>query len=260
MPAPYFKRTIGKPKYSGLWNGRVISMCPSRSGPTGVTVYDDSGYSHHGTITNGTVASAWSNTARAVYLGGTNEHVLIPHNTHLDITESWTLSIWVRFPANPTNLDAICGAGLTNGNTTPYLIDVVGGVFRTLTLGPSSSIIVSATTTAASTVGAWTHICAYMRNRTLIGIAINGRIEAETSGSVFATTGTTNLAIGNLINTSRYPEMAWDDFALYDRAVTPGEIRLLSRGRGMAYEETPPVYFNESATNLLDARRRAVVC
>lgn len=265
MPAvsPYFRQSPGSPRYPALWEGRVLSFCPSKAGPTGARVYDYSGYSNHGTI-NATLSAAWSGSPGSVRLDGTDDFVDVPFKTSLSYVHSWGISIWIRLLAAPDSSDMVAGrAYLASPGDIPYAIDMTSDLFRVLTLANNATLHQAVSTTMVSnTVGTWTHVFGYMRGLTAIGVAINGRVESEVSISATAINHTQGFAIGQLINAGRFPNMEWDDCAVYiDRFPTLSGIRRLAERRGIAYETIRPIYADDPLkSNLLDARRRAVVC
>lgn len=261
MPAvsPYFCRTLGKPKYPGLWNGCVLAWCPSAFGVTGGTLYDMSGRSRHGTLTNMTLSSAWEmrNGKTALALDATNDVVLGPQVPELSGATNFTIAGWI-YAASVASLAGAIGTrslnGVSgNGDNRVSLAWGFSTVFFTIDNGATAGSF------SAPLAAAGLHHFA----GTLAGgtgrIYVDGT-QIAIGNPVSPTPITTHLFTLGCDFINRFWGGSYDDIRVYNRDLTDSEIKLLASRRGVAYEMLPPQVYGPPLSNLLDARRRAVVC
>lgn len=259
MPAvaPYFRRKIGRVKYPGLWRVCVWASCPSVMGHTGATMYDATHSQSHGVLTGFTLASAYSVSegGMSLSLAGSQYVQAVSPVTNYPIT----LSAWVR----PTNA-ALLGRVLSlhqSGTTGPLLsLYVDSSTFNAQAFSAAQSPTVSTATGGTAVSGAWHHIAGVfsLNTRTLY---VNGA-QVATATNPIDVTGIDEIEVGAI----EFPTVTQgltgniDDPRVYNRELTSGEIRRLASARGIAYQTLPPPVHTAVITDLLDVRRRAVVC
>jgi len=99
-----FARSAAEAANPGLWTGLVGLWVPSL-GPTGLTLFDQSGYRDDGTLTNMEPATDWaiSSMGSVLELDGANEYVSVPSALSQWSGQVHTVSAWVRCDAYDAN-------------------------------------------------------------------------------------------------------------------------------------------------------------
>jgi len=230
----------GEARYPGLWDGRVAAWCPSVTGPTGTRLYDLQFGRYQGTLTNMDSATDWvrSSGQYALDFDGSNDYVLVPHNSRLDGAASGTLTIsaWVYRSTDVAAYETVVTKRLSLGTTTNYELSFN----NSSTSGSKAFGFYSGGGFTVSTVLvpllSWTHI-ATVSTASGTSYYVNGR----PAGTSTTTVGTPNVHPFKIAAVAGSPETQYfngliDDVAIYNRALTAGEIRTLSRRRGIAYE------------------------
>jgi hypothetical protein len=219
----YSPRRGGTPKYPSLWDGCVGAWAPSL-GATGLTLRDESVYGNHGTLTNMDAASDWvvSGGKGALDFDGTDDRV----TTTLKIG-SWnaiSYVIWVR-PRITGQFQAL----VTNWNSD-------GEVFE-LFISNASDFVGSSFpfgVSFAATDNIWQHVALTRGSDTRL--YVNGILQG-TIANQSPISSIQNLTFGDRPTGGSYPlNGQMDDIRVYDRVLTPSEIRTLATRRGIAYE------------------------
>jgi hypothetical protein len=230
----YSPRRGGTPKYPQLWDGCVGAWCPAL-GQSGLTsVFDQSAYQNHGA--SNLDASYWvvSGGATALRYGSANTTI---NNALRPISGTLTLSFWFFNTGNFTGYSTPFDSGISD-------LTRACSVF----FGPNNNSVYCAfgEPIGGSNVGTgmglqlntWTHLAVTVSGTTAT-IYKNGVSFGSTSSGVVGSTWTNNRAINIGDNSSgggsRFSGNA-DDFRLYNRALTPYEIKLLATRRGIAFE------------------------
>ncbi len=219
----YSPRRGGTPKYPSLWDGCVGAWAPSL-GATGGRLFDHSVYQNHGTLTNMDAASDWvvSGGKGALDFDGTDDRV----TTTLKIG-SWnaiSYVIWVR-PRITGQFQAL----VTNWNSD-------GEVFE-LFISNASDFVGSSFpfgVSFAATDNIWQHVALTRGSDTRL--YVNGILQG-TIANQSPISSIQNLTFGDRPTGGSYPlNGQMDDIRVYDRVLTPSEIRTLATRRGIAYE------------------------
>jgi len=231
-----FASRRGEARYPGLWDGRVAAWCPSVTGPTGTRLYDLQSQRYQGTLTNMDTPTDWvlSSGQYALDFDGVNDYVNCGTSTGLKPT-GFTYSAWIRPNAQNFAYNQIMGwdaGGSTSAVCTLLLksnlklaIYIAGGPFGTY---DGNGVF-----TLSS--GLWYHVAATLTPAAAVGY-VNGVVDRSVAGGI-ASVSTGLFWIGSQNGyTTRYYSGQMDDIAVYNRALTAGEIRTLSRRRGIAYE------------------------
>jgi len=214
--------------HANLREGLVGAWCPSISG-SGNLLPDLSGYGNNGTLTN-MAANDWVSAqyGRALDFDGSNDFVTIADANHLDVTGPVTLSMWVRGTSNANKVLAEKGVNGSlvmqpNGANQFYLLD--GNASPVSVTGIGNLIF----------DGSWRHLCGLFdgTNRSLY-----------VSGTAYVSTAmnTPTANAGAFVFGGRTGGVAaWtgqiDDVRIYNRALTPSEIRLLAQRPGIGLRQ-----------------------
>ena len=229
-------------RYPHLWAGRVFGVCPSVQGPAGLNVYDLSGGAKHATLNNMDAPTDWvrANGRYALDMDGSNDFVQFPSVT---TSGQQTVSIHVSLSkagiivGGGNNTYAFYTDGLTSGGRIYYS---VSNSFVSVIHGGLAS--------------QWAHL-AVVRNGTSIQFFKNG-VQLGATQTLGAGVGSQSLFYVGREGGGYHSSMQWDDLAIYNRALTTGEIRLLARRRSIAYEARRDIVFGLSGFSAYWARRQ----
>lgn len=244
-------------RYASLRQGLVGAWCPSL-GASGFRLIDRSGNNNHGTLTNMDPGTDWvpSGGKLALDFDGTNDYVATDlscsNRSNLDI------SAWIFRASTSNNAFVGAGEGTTDGPRANIYIS-----------GQTTYVTAEATAIGYASVAnsrtGWNHYHYSFRgsglnNSDRLKLFING-VEAVLSyAGVLATTlGNVGFfEIGRTKGEGRYATAQIDDVRVYNRALTPSEIRLLyTGGRGVGLmPERIKHRRKTSGTN----RRRRLIC
>jgi hypothetical protein len=232
LPGTYangFAPRDGEPLFPELWRGCVGAWNPGL-GPTGLTLRDWSLFKNHGTLTNMDAGTDWvaSQGRYALEFDGTNDSVALGYRPVLNLQSPLTICCWCFPTANVSQ--AVVYSNMTGSFT--------GCETALTTLIPrfwnGSSWFNATQPLPANT---WSHV-AWTNNGTVTQIFINGQLR----GSSTHNGPTSNTSIPQHIG-SRNTAIPFigllDCLELYNRILSPNEIRLLASRRGIAYEMAP---------------------
>jgi hypothetical protein len=225
-------------EHESLRQGLVGCWMPSL-GASGLTLIDRSGRNNHGTLTNMGGQNNWlaGIGGLSIPLDGVNDYVDCGSSARFALTTSVTMSAWVyptSFAANRARIVDTPGLGLKIGTSIPFS-DVNAFVV-------ASTVAETRTATGVVALNAWHHLAAVWSSESSIAVYVNGSIPAGTvtqtsaSGSILSTG---NLELGRLASPALYGNHRFDDVRIYNRALTPPEIRLLASRRGIGLSPLP---------------------
>jgi len=171
-----------------------------------------------------------SNSALSLNFDGTNDVVIAGRGSPVT-TNRITVSAWFR-PQKTGRSDVItCWTDGTSSSQFDLLVGVTAskarffigdGTFR----GTSDSVTTLAT-------GAWYHLAGTYDGATL-GLWVNGILETSSAlATTMLTANLTPIRIGNNQNANGTAQGQADDLRIYNRALTPAEIKLLASRRGI---------------------------
>lgn len=255
MPAvsPYFRRRLGRPKYPRLWHGCVGAWCPSAFGPSGATLYDLSGNHAHGAA----VGQSYSVSQGGVGIditGASGSGIVCNASAAQAVADNFSVSLWIKMGAFGA-LDVIGSRGEFQQDGW-YLSMVADG--RVQAIFNTSGAFTSAISTGVLTTS-WSHYCMVLRSGTA-----EQWFDGVLGGSGSVTPPTVNTT--RPTRWAAYPVAGFEtpctqnDMRLYNRDLTVGEIKALASWQAISYETFHPDSVSPPTTNLLDLRRRAVVC
>jgi hypothetical protein len=221
---------------------------------------DRSGYGNHGTLTNMDAGTDWvgSRYGWALDLDGSDDFVSITDNDALSGLSTMTISAWVNIRALPA---ASLGQRMwiaTKGALANFEWELSVNAFRDTFIpfgrycftayNLDASILIQRGSNTAASAGAWQHIVATLSSRSVApdvyfnGVLDNGGSAVE--GTATAGNGTANVDIGRRGATENRFNGLIDDLRIYNRALTPTEIRLLATEPGIGLKpERTSVFF-----------------
>jgi len=232
LPATYqngFAPRDGQPLYPSLWKGCCGAWNPGL-GPTGLTLRDNSGFSNHGTLTNGPTFAA-SQGKYAMSFDGTDDYITAGTGfwTRVGSFSSFSFSLWFKS-------DGKSNCGLIGTGTSDF------GVFSIYSNVPTNLRFLIGSTSnlldATITSGAWYHVAA-----TYDGSVARLFLDGVQKSSMIVSGSFSNSGKPLYLGAYYDPAFCWDgcmDFiSAYSRALSPDEIRTLATRRGIAYEMAP---------------------
>lgn len=242
-------------RYASLKQGLVGCWCPSARGSFGYRLPDLSGYGNHGTLTNMDPGTDWvpSGGKLALDFDGSNDGVSVgSFNMNTLNNSNNCVSLWL----NPTT---------TNTISRPFAVGEFGTGFalrfnfQNLEFTFGGTAVLSVSMDNASYAGKWTHILGVADNSGA-RLFFNG-VQVGTRSDTVGITKTIGLGIGYRFGVnSDYFTGQLDDVRIYNRALTPQEIRLLytgGRGIGLMPER---IKHRRKTTASASNRRRRLIC
>jgi hypothetical protein len=233
LPATYqngFAPRDGQPLYPSLWKGCVGAWNPGL-GPTGLTLRDQSGFGNNGTLTNGPTWVA-SQGKYALDFDGVNDNVIIPKRPSVG---NATASVWLY----PRTYTLYGGAVDDNFNLQgglsiawSHIVNKIMASFK------ANSFPYGSLTTSVVTLNKWVHIAVTRIGATNL-IYADGISGVEYTGLSGDSNPPRALTIGSLDAATYFANFIVDDLRIYNRALSPQEIRTLATRRGIAYEMAP---------------------
>jgi len=191
---------------------------------------DYSGANNHGTLTNMDIATDWtpSNGGQvAVDFGGTDDYVAFTKpGDLLQGSSKFTIACWTY--------SRTTGPG-GNGRFWQQEANNIRVIWDTglkFWFGGVNSPAASGST------GSWMHVAA-VYDQVNILIYTDGTPGTATATTTSITIIPTDFRIGNRSGLDRGHDGLIDDFRVYNRALSPGEVRMLARRRGIAYDRQP---------------------
>ena len=261
--------THDESRYPELWEGCVGAWAPCL-GPTGTRLHDFSRGSNWGTLTNMDAATDWvmSGGRYALDFDGVNDFVDVGNLSRFSFgpNSAFTLSVWANLNSLPgSSIFGLMGKGSYGSNLEYnfYIGEVSSQVRFTVADGTTNTAFIGRLTPSVTST-AWAHYLArYDGSGTSAGcsIWING-IRADNAnyqlGTYSAMANLGSIVSFGALNAGANFRMSgrMDDARIYNRAISPSEIRLLATCRGIAYERRKrrSVFFDAAFFNPAWAR------
>ncbi len=204
--------------------------------PSGVTLFDLSGYGRNGTLTNMDAPTDWvySGGRRCLDFDGTNDRVTTGFD--VPVTGPVTFALWV-LPRTLNVYQGIISNHVSDTQAFEIFIDNAGSRFA----GSAFSWNVTGTATA----NVWQHVAITKSNTTTM--YVNG-IATQNAANKSITQPSANLTIANRPSATHPFNGQLDDIRIYNRELTPAEIRQLATGRGIAYTPRRTVNYGSATT------------
>lgn len=217
---------------------------------------DVSGHENHGTGIGAaganntpqpstTVADVQFSNARSMHMDGTDDYFSIPDNANYDGTTTLTLALWVRLGSEPSSWYPLVSKRGTAGVNNAYLL-----AFNTGTWGTCNSELNFEISSAGNNFqvncidkdaftweDTWHHIAVVYNTADaqdtsiyIDGIERSLLQSTNTNSALFNSSENLALGVGNQDSLSGYQETYYDDFRVYNRALSAGEISELANG------------------------------
>lgn len=237
-----FARSAAESAFPSQWRGLVGAWCPFL-GPSGLTLFDWSGFKAHGTLNNAELSTDYpishngKNTGYALDMDGSDDGVTVPNAPHLNLSTQLTLSGWLnlRTLGSGSAVDMLIRKGSDNPNDYQLAVRAgVGAIFLTDADGGGHR------TTLSITTGSWFHLCGTWNGTNTI-IYINGG--NEVASSTYQTSpispDTRDVFLGGRTSGDICDGFV-DDFRIWNRALTAREVlELFQTGRASMYIPRP---------------------
>ena len=238
LPASYlngFAPRDGQPLYPSLWKGCVGAWNPGL-GPSGLTLRDQSGFQNNGTLTNGPTFAASQGKYGIKFLGLSTYSSLSDRNFPTG-AKPWTISAWANTAVTGES-GSIQRFVFSWGTASVSQRGTMALQQSKLSYPYYGGALYGNTSLAINT---W-YPLAIVYDGATVSFFVNGLRDGTTSFVPSITlSGTSSIGspFDNLGNSSYTWNGLIDDVRLYNRALSPDEIRTLSTRRGIAYEMAP---------------------
>ena len=214
-------------EHQSLRQNLIRAWCPSL-GASGLTLIDRSGRNAHGTLTNMAGQDNWQASGSGVALNfdAVNDYVACGAT----LTGAFTYSAWCWLRTFGASGKAVHGT---------LASEVYVPVFRsTTTVIAVDSPFQERFFAGSISLLKWSHVCVTRQTDNLVSVFLDGIRSTTAPQSI---TGTVTLtSLGRYSGNTTY---LWDgyldDIRIYDRALTPAEIRLLASRRGIGLTPLP---------------------
>ncbi len=233
-----FARSAAESEYPGLWKGLRGSWCPFL-GPTGLTLYDWSGYGNHGGIVNIAAVNAWTATRKgwAVVYDGSDSYTDI--DAAVLASAVGEFSVHLLCHANTSALDDILITGnKAGGNAGDWQVNEFSGNNIRFFYDNATSLD---TTGNEFTTGTWHSIvCRLSPAGASIWFA-GQQVKSNGVAGVVGGNGQ-NVRVGRQTNDSGEFDGRVAAAAMWDRALAPSEIQLQHAIPGAQHQLRRRVY------------------
>ncbi len=233
-------------KYASLRQGLVGAWCPSL-GPSGYTLLDRSGYGNHGTLTNMDAGTDWvgSRYGCALDFDGVDDNAIATGNatngegSNLGGLSEMSLVLWAR--RNASNTQFIAATDTLGGTSTVNIAIWSDGkvYFQNNNFTPSISH-------SGTEWNCWIQV---LRNSRILGYR-NGANVVDAAGPSTVATQTGGYTIGFYRPVNSFSNGQFSEFRVYNRALSPAEVRMLSLRPGIGLKpERTSVFFGAHLFN-----------
>ncbi len=226
----------------------------SFDGGSGVTLADQSGNNHPGTLVNGPVWSSGRYNGGLTF-DGANDYVTMGDVAQADGLTAITVSIWVKLAGGATNETHFVDKSQCSGNTNDGPWELGVSLFNTHKAefviypqgGNPSSYVVSGSGVTSIDDGAWHYVTGRYDGSNL-SLWVDGNLESSRAApGLTMSNSNTSVVLGGLCG-GISPNMfrgTLDDVRIYDRALTASEILAdmatpVSSGAPPPADSTPP--------------------
>lgn len=224
-------------RFPTLWDGRVFSVCPSIQGPSGLRLWDTSGRSNHGTLTNMDAATDWvrSGGEYALDFDGTNDQVSFPA---IAPALGFCLSMWFRAVNTTRTLHSLFANSQDQSPDIYLHLERISGSSYAMNFYNGREYLGASQSFTLDT--GWHHYV--WRSAVVTGPVAYFRDGVDIGSSSVNYTATINDAgvasIGSIssLTPGFTAQGQIDDVIRYSRPLSTGEIRTLARRRGISYE------------------------
>ena len=229
-----------------LWDGCVGAWNPGL-GNTGLSLRDWSGNQNNGVLTNGPTWGV-SGGQQALTLDGTNDYVDCGTTTTATTLRNvpMSISVWFRLNGNYGAIQSMVSNLGGAGSNVTYQLEF-GRTANEFSWLNNSAAIASVSSVALSDNN-WHHVTA-VRSGSLSAWTISWYLDGVfdesdvTTGNSDATNGKLSIGRPGEYN-GQYFKGQIADARIYNRALSPNEIRTLAQRPGIAYELAPRKFYS----------------
>lgn len=233
---------IGEPAYPELWRGCVGAWAPCL-GPTGLTLRDWSGFGNHGTLINMDAATDWVTSQGRYSLDFDAVNDFVQASACQISSGQVSACAWVnrRSGAPSNNNGTFIKMGTLDGDANStfalYWNAIQGWTWFIVTAANTLSILRS---TDAFPENTWMHF-AGVGSPSGLEIFINGRRVATGAGGAVKTSSQNINLGGGILSGSQNAVFngTQSDYMVFNRILSPSEIRTLAMRPGIAYDLAP---------------------
>jgi len=239
-------------RYASLRQGLVGAWCPSL-GASGFRLIDRSGYNNHGVLIGMDPGTDWvaSGGKLALDFDGVNDYVDLGTSTKIGQAGDKTLSVWA-FLKELNRFQAIVSCWSSDLESFELFVDIsssrLGGGFY------STGFVVA----AAASTNIWQHWIV-KQSGNVYELYRNGVLISSATHSTRTGTTTATAFLGQRAG-SYFFNGQLDDVRIYNRALTPSEIKLLyTGGRGVGLMPERIKHRRKTTAAATNRRRRILI-
>jgi|688.fasta_scaffold102807_2 hypothetical protein len=237
----YAAITRSQSDYDSLREGLVLAICPSVSGATGYRAVDVSGRGNHGTLTNMEPEDWVSSNGVALDFNAATERVVVANKREFqfDNTSRFSVSVWLyNKGSSGLTFPHVC-TGQGSNNNFAWTIEVNAST-NAIVYGVAKAFVNSVGVSASASTNQWIHAVLVYDGSQVTGYK-DGVATSPASwnlGTVSASDLDIWVGVQKDDTTGRRFNGSVDDFRVYNRVLTPAEIRRLASGRGVGLKPT----------------------
>ena len=199
---------------------------------SGTTAYDASGNGNHGTLINGPKWTQGKN-GQALSFDGSNDYVDVPDSNSLDVTNAFTVEVWINPRTTLFVTQEIVNKGVNRDTDCPFEIFTYGTIFAVYLNNYDTGLNAD-----VKESGKWQHfVVTYDSSLSNNNIKIfkNGSLVAQKTYTTPLIVTNANMHIGGWASGASFDGLI-DEVRIYNRALSPEEIRFhYSRGGPVGY-------------------------
>ncbi len=205
-------------------------------------VADSSGNNLTGTLVGGTsyTTDRFGNATRALQLNGTNGHVVAPAGVYFD-GSPFAVSCWIRPNAynNWSRVIDFCNGGPGDNVVLAFSNGTSGNLHADIRVGTGAANAIASS--IKPPLNEWSHVV-FMHDGTNGFIYLNGNLVNSGAIPLPRMVRRVNAYIGRSgFSNDAYANAAYDDFMIYNRALTVSEIKTLAADGIVHFNITPCV-------------------
>ncbi|MDD2666872.1 MAG: DUF2341 domain-containing protein [Methanocellales archaeon] len=212
-------------------------------GENATKAVDISRYGNNGTAYNGAHPVTGGKFGGAFEFDGCNDHVRVPDSTSLDISPNITIEMWIK-------PDILADKVLIHKYHAYAMEFWNDGSFGGIIYKPGGGTITVGSGENKTNTGAWSHLAfTYDKTAGKMRLYLNGTDAGSKSYSGNIRTSNIDLLMGCDDSLAYFFDGAIDEVRIYNRALSPEEIRMHYQSEFQKYTATQ-WYFYDNVTNL----------
>ncbi len=237
-----YARNASESAYPNLWRGLVGWWLPSVNPRGGNRLFDLSPFRNHGTLQN-MANDDWvvSGGAGSLDFDGSDDYVSIPQRSSINVgAGNFSVSFWYRAASWVDSTPIIFKGGNLTSNPGWTLRQVSTGLQFLLRTATGTSAVIYTNTN----LNEWIHVVGVFSIGVKTEIFAQGFLAATAANSFTSVANTLDIEIAKGLDSQAIPDTKYysgmvDDIRIYNRALTPSEIRQLASRRGIGLQPRP---------------------